>query len=362
MSGLDETGGITKAAENSFNAVRLLAALQVAYVHAVVWLKITPPWGWEFITQFAGVPIFFAISGYLVFGSLLRLPTARDFFRHRTTRIYPALLVNIVLLEALFAVGGGIRFDAIGPLRAAFFELIYMITASDEIAAQWAGARAMRSLGGFFQIYPSGVLWTLTVELTFYATIPLFLFARTRKVVASAAIVALGLLSIAANEIAQRFTLISLSVIPYFWMFGIGMLFRLWRPPSWLALPGSAVALAGFVLTAWSRQLIWLEWKLDPSISALVEAGLLCLFVLFLGSSSILKSRILAKFDVSYGLYLYHMLIVATLMSLVPSEERSLWLIGVVLVGGIAAGLISWLLVERRAMQRLSSANFAPTP
>lgn len=333
----------SKAAENSFNAVRLLAALQVAYVHSIAHLKLTPTWGYEWIIQFPGVPIFFAISGYLVFDSLLRLPTVKDFYRHRVARIYPALLVNIIILETLFAIGGGIRFDAIGPLRALFFEFVYMVTASDEIAAQWAGARAMRSFDGFFQIYPSGVLWTLTVELTFYAAIPLFLFAKTRKTLATNIIVGLGLGSIALSYVAQP-TLVALSAAPYFWMFGIGMIFRLWRPPIWAAIPGAVLALVAFIFIAWSRQLSWIEWKIDPSTSALIETALLCLFALFLGSSQILKSQTLVDYDVSYGLYLYHMLIVATLMN---ADYRSQWMILTVLVGGVLAGMLSWRKIEK---------------
>ena len=72
---------ISKAAQNSFNAVRLLAALQVAYLHTVFHLKLDPrPWE-GIIVQFPGVPIFFAVSGYLVFDSLLRLPL-REFVVH----------------------------------------------------------------------------------------------------------------------------------------------------------------------------------------------------------------------------------------------------------------------------------------
>lgn len=336
----------SKAAENSFNAVRLLAALQVAYVHAIAHLKIPPTFGFDWIAQFPGVPIFFAISGYLVFDSLLRLPTLWDFYRHRIARVYPALIVNIVILETLFGLGGGLHFDAVGPARAIFFEAAYMATASDEAAIRWAGAKVIRSFDGFFQIYPSGVLWTLTVELTFYISIPMFLFARTRKKLASALIVALGIVSIASNDLAQKSLLLSLCSMPYFWMFGLGMLFRLWRPPAWMVLPGAAIALAAIIFAAWSRDLIWLEWRVDPSMSALIETALLCVFVLFLGISPILKSGILARFDVSYGFYLYHMLIVAALMN-IPSDDRSEWLIPVVLAGGLIAGLLSWCLIER---------------
>jgi len=40
----------------------------------------------------------------------------------------------------------------------------------------------MHPLTGFFQINPRGVLWTLTVELTFYAVVPIVALAKTRVV------------------------------------------------------------------------------------------------------------------------------------------------------------------------------------
>ncbi len=85
-----KSGVQSKAAENSFNAVRLLAALQVAYIHAIAHLKLAPTWGYEWIVQFPGVPIFFAVSGYLVFGSLFRLYLDNRglALRGRTDRIY----------------------------------------------------------------------------------------------------------------------------------------------------------------------------------------------------------------------------------------------------------------------------------
>jgi peptidoglycan/LPS O-acetylase OafA/YrhL len=34
-----------------------------------------------------------------------------------------------------------------------------------------------------------------------------------------------------------------------------------------------------------------------------------------------------------------------------PQDHRSVWLLGIVLVGGFIAGLLSWRLVERPAMK-----------
>ena len=345
---------IPKAAENSFNAVRLLAALQVAYVHAIAWLKLTPTWGYDWIIQFPGVLIFFAVSGYLVFDSLLRLGSFKQFALHRASRIYPALVVNILILEIALYAAGQIEFTRSLPAIWAFFFFIsYVLTASYELASQWVG-----SGGGtltfdhhLFQIYPSGVLWTLTVELTFYAFIPLVALVKSR--------VGQTILIVTASAASFAYQkhlgpdprlIVVISVIPYFWIFGIGMLVRLWRPPQWTFKIFVPALLIAYVLVAEWRGLDWLEWKTDPVPSASLQTVLLALLALAAGRSPLLKSKWLAKNDASYGTYLYHMLIVTGLMN-IPIEQRTQWLFLPVIIGGIAAGLLSWHLIERPAMK-----------
>lgn len=249
----------------------------------------------------------------------------------------------------LLALGGGLHLDAVGPLRAFFFELIYMTTASDELGFRYSGARALHSSNGFFQLYPSGVLWTLTVELTFYAVIPLFLFARARKGLAAGLIAVLCIVSILTNSLSDKSLLFSLSVIPYFWMFGIGMLFRLsfrglyrWQ----IAIPSllSITLLCGFV-----RGFEFPEWKIHPTAVMMIQTACLCLAALWIGISPILRSSWLARNDMSYGIYLYHMLIVAALLS-VTQAERPQWLLLLVIAGAASMGILSWHLVERPAM------------
>jgi peptidoglycan/LPS O-acetylase OafA/YrhL len=353
------SGVQSKAAENSFNAVRLLAALQVAYIHAIAHLKLSPTWGYGWIAQFPGVPIFFAVSGYLVFDSLLRLQSAKSFFKHRAARIYPALLVNIAVMEVAMCLAGQVAFQgSLRFLRGVAFYIVYAFTANMDLANKWiGGGGGLHSYGGFFRMYPSGVLWTLTVELTFYAAIPLFLFTKTRATQTALAIT-LSLLSFFYQKNAGAalptgdYWPQSISVIPYFWMFGIGILFRLWTPPLWsfkLAVP---VLCAAYYLTAQWRGLAWFEWKVDPLASASVQTVLLCLLSLWIGSSPLVKSRWLADNDMSYGLYLYHMMIVTALMNAPTSQ----WLLLAVLVGGMLAGLLSWRLVERPAMKRMRNS------
>jgi peptidoglycan/LPS O-acetylase OafA/YrhL len=267
----------SKATENSFNAVRLLAALQVAYIHALAHLKLTPTWGYEWIAQFPGVPIFFAISGYLVFDSLLRLQSAELFTRHRAARIYPALFVNIAIMEIAMYAAGQVNFrGSFQFLRGVAFYIVYTATASSELANQWIGSGGgVHSFDGFFQMYSSGVLWTLTVEVSFYAVMPLFLLTKTRATRTGLTIF-LSLLSFVYQQRAGAAIVTgdywpqSVSVIPYFWMFGLGMLFRLWPPPLWSIKPGAAVVLVAFVLVAKWQQMPWFEWKVAPTTWASV--------------------------------------------------------------------------------------------
>lgn len=352
----------SKATENSFNAVRLLAAVQVAYMHAIAHLNIPPIWGHEWISQFPGVPIFFSVSGYLVFDSMLRLGSLKHFVAHRAARIYPALAVNILLMEAALYATGQIEFTRVpAALWAFLFFVCYTFTASYNIAALWVGSGGgTLSFDGFFQIYPSGVLWTLTVELTFYVAVALAVLARGRAAQTLLIVVA-SIASFAFQKFlgadATKFT-VTITVVPYFWMFGIGMLLRLWLPTSRSIKYSAAIALTTYVMVEWWRQLPGFEWKIDPGLGDAIQAILLCLLAVLVGLSPFLKSRILAQSDVSYGMYLYHMLIVTALMN-VSQEERSRWLLIIVMVGSALFGFLSWHLIERPAINLARSKRLS---
>ena len=77
---------------NNFDLVRLLAALQVAVVHALMHLK--PTGSFVHIARaglelFPGVPIFFVISGLLISKSYEQSDSIRDYYRNRCLRIFP---------------------------------------------------------------------------------------------------------------------------------------------------------------------------------------------------------------------------------------------------------------------------------
>lgn len=82
---------------NSFNLLRLLAAIAVIYHHCypatgrppVRWMDTNP--------GELGVAVFFVVSGYLVTASLQRSTSIRDYLMKRILRVEPALLVSVAV-------------------------------------------------------------------------------------------------------------------------------------------------------------------------------------------------------------------------------------------------------------------------
>jgi peptidoglycan/LPS O-acetylase OafA/YrhL len=350
---------VSPASQNSFNAVRLFAALQVAFIHATWHLDVGfNPVGWA--PQFPGVPMFFAISGCLVLDSLLRLQSTSNFFLHRASRIYPALIVNIAILEAALYLAHQVDFSGQSIKACIKYFFVYDLTASIGFASRLGGYCGAHSFSGLFQYYPSGVLWTLTVELNFYLIMPLFLWFRSRLVqtalIAAASILSLALQKHLGEGISSLENFPNNSIIPYFWMFGIGMLFRLWLPPSWSNKFAIPIIIVLIVLASLVRGPIWYEYRIDPSPLSIAQTFLVCLLAVWLGSSPFLKSKLLAKTDMSYGAYLYHMLLV-TPLERIPHDDRAWWLIPLVLVGAMVAGAMSWHLVEWPIMKLVRKRN-----
>lgn len=68
---------------NNFNLIRLLAAFQVAFEHAISHFNIHLNPIFDVITFFPGVPVFFTVSGFLITNSFKRNPDLRQYTINR---------------------------------------------------------------------------------------------------------------------------------------------------------------------------------------------------------------------------------------------------------------------------------------
>lgn len=201
--------------EHLIDALRGFAALVVAYFHCrqVVWVGIqhfhrtyghalepgaivgylTFPFAWGS----AGVPIFFVISGYCIHrNAALKLAAdpsyrlnAPNFWTRRFARIYP------VLLAALVAT---LVFDSISLQIEPVSHKIRDIG----LASFVVNLLSLQGVAGY--TYGSnGALWTLSLEVQFYAIYPL-LFAARRRFGMVPVVVAIALVNVASAWLLER--------------------------------------------------------------------------------------------------------------------------------------------------------------
>lgn len=156
---------------NNFDALRLLGALLVLFNHS---MELSADRVIGFAGQSIstlGVKIFFCISGYLVATSWMRDPDPARFLLRRARRIMPALAVVVI---------GSVL--VIGP---AFTTLPLADFAAHPATFRYLGNLVFYtsySLPGVFTTLPvphavNGSLWTLPVEVTLYALVPLYVLA-----------------------------------------------------------------------------------------------------------------------------------------------------------------------------------------
>ena len=171
------------------DALRAIAVVIVILFH----LRIT---GFE--AGFAGVDIFFVISGYLITGQILRDVRAgqfslSEFYLRRARRILPALVTTIALT---FAVGW--LFLSPEALRQLAKEATHGLLSISNIQ-YWREASAYFASSA--DQLPLLHLWSLSLEVQFYALAPLLLIWACRSGHVFRVIAAIGLLSFAAAAV-----------------------------------------------------------------------------------------------------------------------------------------------------------------
>jgi peptidoglycan/LPS O-acetylase OafA/YrhL len=334
---------------NNFDLLRLLAALQVAVVHSIGILKPTGHFArllGSGLERFPGVPIFFVISGVLISKSYERSDSLRDYLRNRCLRIFPGLWVCLVFsVGVILALGVG----SLGQITA------------PEWLLWWAGQMSIFQNFQATFLAPlstglNGSLWTIPIELEFYIVLPvLYGILRLRRRLGNMRLLAIALASLAVQLLIvnnqrsvgqiRAYSLLEVTLAPYLWMFLVGVsIQRNWSTVrGWLFGRAHWWGLGYLMLCAAAR---WLRVDTGGNnMSPVYLLPLAGLIVSLAMSAPQLSDRILRHHDVSYGLYLYHMLVIELLVGLAAPSEWTSFAAALIVSLGLAA--LSWTLIEK---------------
>lgn len=345
---------------NNFDLIRLVAAIQVFFMHAVASLNLSiSPIAAEMLDWFPGVRIFFMISGLLVTHSFVRLPTLTQYCRHRALRIFPGLWVCLAVSFLLAAWQGDLE------TKSLFLK-----------TAVWASLQ-----GSFFQFVnfyvnpgvTNGVLWSIATELQFYLALPVAAifgsrFVRSRAH-ATAVIVVLAAASVALHQwtlahqqqlLPRLFPTLSASLLTNGYLFAFGVLAYMWQDRL---LPLCQNKLLRFLLLYLVIRAALATggvsaMQVHASMWGLIIYPILGLLVYaFAFSFQQLSHGLLKGNDFSYGIYIYHMPVAYASLHLGIEGLPGLALVtGVVVLLAVA----SWVLIERPALRFKRDVQVTP--
>jgi peptidoglycan/LPS O-acetylase OafA/YrhL len=359
--------------EHVIDAMRGFAALLVAYFHCrqVEWVGmqtfhqsvghsfslstiaayLTFPIAWGS----AGVPIFFVISGYCIHrGGALRLAKNPDyrldtgnFWMRRFARIYPVLLAALVLTLALDWIS-----LQLPPVNHKIREIGLQAFLVNLFSLQGVAGKTYGS---------NGALWTLSLEVQFYAIYPL-LFALRRRLGMTSVLAIVAVINVASAYVLERHDIQFFTSYWFSWTLGA------WiadakartapdaRSSAWLyVLAAAFIALgcAAFHFGQYGAFQLWAVGFAFYLYKALERPNA--------DKADTPGVRLLSRFgDFSFSLYLIHLPIFVLLSSILfrSSLQMSIWpSFGYMLVA-VPVAYVFYRLVELPAMKW--SASFKP--
>ncbi len=337
----------TQGRDNNFNLVRIVAALAVLITHSfalAVGTGDAEPFR-ERLGMTIGsiaVDVFFITSGFLVTASLLTRQSVIDFVWSRILRIFPALLVMLILT----VFGLGVFFTAL-PLTSYLADsttYLYLMKCATLITG------VAENLPGVFDGNPygsvvNGSLWTMPYEIRMYAILAVIWVAL--RVINMGGVKLFQLAIVASYVVAGV-----LVVAHHFYLSTGGQFERLF----FMFFSGAAFYVLKEHITL-SRSYFWL------AVIALLSSAIVnkhAFFVIYeLAISYVLfyvvyiPSGYIRKFnqlgDYSYGIYIYAFPVQQSVAALVPGVSiLSMLVISASTTLLLAA--LSWHFLERHAL------------
>ncbi len=353
--------GQTRGIGPAFDYMRLALALLIFNSHASAIIHGRPPedlataaavptalaWeSWRGPIYLALVPVFFAISGFLVTSSAFRLRKPRTFLVFRALRILPALTLETVLSALVI----GPLLTTL-PLRDYFGDpgfYRYFLNLTGFITFHLPGLFATNPVPGVV----NNSLWTLPAELCAYiATGALMigsaLYDRRLFTALFVAGTAILFATLRIDEAQMVFANLPPVVIAYF--FFCGAFLYHWRDRLSLTLPLLVAAgVAAYVL-------LYLRFTI------LVAPLVLTYFTVAIGMVWVPDLPLIGRGDYSYGIYLYGFPISQALVAAWPRFTGHPLAFRFAALGiTLALAVASWHLLEKPALSL--KRRFAPNP
>lgn len=322
---------------NNLEWLRLIFAVQVVFVHAAEHLNFKIP---AIIGHFPGVPAFFFVSGFLIYASYLNAP-GRRYFENRFLRLYPALAFVTLGGMALALTAHGWR-DLLNNLPTYTVWLVSQTT-----LGQAYNPALFRDIGvGVI----NGSLWTLTTEILFYCCVPVIVWVERRFRLTVLALITVSFTIYVTGPLIWHeaiyrgktiYDFIMVTPMAWGWMFGFGI----------LAVKHFDVVHRGlkYLLIAAVPMAVMIGFGKGPFFATFGNRLGLAYFVCYTALVLWLAFAtpfVRLKFDLSYGIYVWHMPVINLLLVLAVPKAAPL---AFALTFAISA--LSWVLVEKPALK-----------
>lgn len=324
--------------DNGFDTIRLIAATAVVVSHSFALTGLREPFedfGGGMTLGIVGVAAFFVTSGYLVAASAERY-SPPEFLTRRARRLYPALAVSVAICLAT------------GVLLTDLSSSQYLRSPGTwHFAMNVFALPAAYDLPGVFTDRPvsaiNGNLWTLPFEVVCYAAaLVIAKLPKSRRVALVTAWVAAMVLArwLEGADAGVPYLIERLAFL--FRFFGAGMVLRAFGDRLPIRGHLAAVSVVALAVSPW----------LGLFPEALATFGAYALLVAALTAPKCFRD-LTRRGDISYGVYLYSFPI-QQMVALLALASPISWLANTLLALplALAAGALSWVLVERRFVRR----------
>lgn len=334
--------------QNNFDFLRLFAALSVIVLHSTEHFETNFLWfsHGDKTWFYDGVLLFFLLSGYLVFKSSEKCIQSGEsmmaFYKNRLLRIAPAIYFYLVITIFLLIITSVIDISQIFSIDFIgwFMSTLFFIPVYHPSIYSNFGVGVL-----------NGSLWTIPVEMSFYVILPFILIFKKKKgnngfLVLITVISVIGLLGgfiFSGESIIEK--LYGVSFLPYFCVFALGILLG----EYWHKIPKNILL---FLL---SIIIYYAVFLLDNDILdrfRFIPLSYVVMWFAFEAKPKNIFNKVTKFGDASFGLYIWHMVIVNFFIYFgINKRITGTLLVSVVLILSYIISIISWNFIEKPALK-----------